>query len=321
MTSWPLPADLALLDDRFPLALDRPFTFKQALAAGVSQHQVRSLTGRGYLRRVTRGVYVASQVDDSRLVRAQALELVVPRTGVVTDWTACWFWTGIDAPGDHLREPPLSVFHRHRHTRLDNGLTQGGARSFLPSDLTQIGNITITTPIRTAWDLGRLTHRDRAIGGMDALSRLGDFTVPELVDGVSRFKGRRGVVQLRGLAPLVEPLSESPGESTLRLRWLDLPSLPRPTPQFRVLVGGIEIYRIDLVVEELGYGCEYDGADFHEDEALDEARRADLRQRFGWDVDGVRKANLFGPTRDIEAILYEGIDRARRTLWRRTHIL
>lgn len=320
MTSWTLP-DLALLDDRFPLARDRPFTFKQALAAGVSEHQVRTLTIRGYLRRVTRGVYVASQVEDSRHVRAQALALVVPRTGVVTDWTACWFWTGIDAPGHHLNEPPLSVFHRHRHTRLRNSLTEGGARSFRPSDLTQIGDITITTPIRTAWDLGRLAHRDRAIGGMDALSRLGVFSVPELVDGVPRFNGRRGVVQLRGLAPLVEPLAESPGESTLRLRWRDLPSLPKPTPQFRVLVGGIEIYRIDLAVEELGYGCEYDGEEFHQDEAMDEARRADPGARFGWDVDGVRKANVFGPRRDVEAILYEGIDRARRTLGRRTHLL
>jgi hypothetical protein len=316
-----MPADLPLLDDRFPLAVDRPFTFKQALHAGVAEHQVRTLTGRGYLRRVTRGVYVASQVEDSRHVRAEALALVVPRTGVVTDWSACWFWTGTDAPGDHLQEPPLSVFHRHRHTRLGNSLTEGGARSFRPSDLTHIGNITITTPIRTAWDLGRLAHRDRAIGGMDALSRLGDFTVPELVDGVPRFKGRRGVVQLRALAPLVEPLSESPGESTLRLRWLDMPSLPRPTPQVRVLVGGIEVYRIDLAVEELRYGCEYDGAEFHQDAPRDAARRADLRERFGWDVDAVRKANLHGPTRDIEAILYEGIDRARRTVRRRTHVV
>ena len=317
MTSWTSPADLALLDARFPLALDRPFTFRQALTAGVNEHQVRTLSRRGYLRRVTRGVYVAAQVEDSRQLRAEALALVVPHTGVVTDWTACWFWTGIDAPGDHLQEPPLSVFHRHRHTRLQNGLTTGGARSLRPSDVTHIGNVAITTPIRTAWDLGRLTHRDRAIGAMDALCRLGTFGVTELVEGVPRFKGQRGVVQLRELAPLVEPLAESPSESTLRLRWLDIPNLPKPTPQVRVCVGGIEVYRIDLAVEELGYGCEYDGEQFHQDATLDDARRADLRDRFGWDIDAVRKANVYGPTRDVEAILHQGIDRARRTLARR----
>jgi hypothetical protein len=320
VTSWTMPADLALLDARFPLTTERPFTFQQALDAGLTEHQVRLLTGRGFLRRVTRGVYVASQIEDSRRLRAEALALVVPRTCVVTDWSACWFWTGIDAPGSHLQEPPLSVFHRHRHTRLSNGFTEGGARSFRPSDLTHIGDVAITTPIRTAWDLGRLTHRDRAIGGMDALSRLGTFDVSELVDGVPRFKGQRGVVQLRGLAPVVDARSESPPESTLRLRWLDMPSLPRPTPQVRVLIGDDEVYRIDLAVEELGYGCEYDGVEFHQDAVRDAARRHDLRQRFGWDIDAVRKANVYGPTRDIEAVLYEGIDRARRTLGRRTYI-
>jgi hypothetical protein len=43
-------------------------------------------------------------------------------------------------------------------------------------------------------------------------------------------------------------------------------------------------------------------------------RRDDLRRRFGWDVEGVRKENVYGVTRDVEEILNQGIRRARRAL-------
>lgn len=321
MTDWTLPLGLPLLDETFPLPLDQPFTLRQAAEAGLSVHRMRTLERRGFIRRMLKGVYVVAQSVDSRPLRAAALALVVPHTAVVTDWTACWLWTGIDAPGDHLRPPTLSVFHRHRHTRLHNKLTKGGARTFRPSDLVRVGGIYVTTPLRTAWDLGRLVHRDRAIGGMDALLRLGDFTLDELIEGVDRFKGMRGVIQLRTLVPIVDGRSESPGESTLRLRWLDLQSLPEPTPQVPVMAGGVEVYRLDLGVPELRYGCEYDGEEFHREEEADRLRREDLDLRFGWQVDGVRKENLFGPGEDVGVILKRGIERARRALGRPTYLV
>ena len=320
MPPWTLPLGLPLLDDGFPLPLDRPFTLRRAEEAGVPAHRLRALIGRGYLRRVLKGVYVASQVPDGRRLRGQALALVVPHTGVVTDWCACWLWTGIEAPGEHAGVPPLTVFHRHRHTRLGNSITQGGARSFRPSDITRMHGFNVTTPLRTAWDLGRLQHRDRALGGMDALMRQCGFELAELVEGVERFKGGRGVVQLRELAPLVDGRAESPGESVLRLRWLDMTSLPRPTPQVCIVLRGVEVYRLDLAVPELRYGCEYDGEAFHVDQERDEARREDLRVRFGWHVDGVRKENVFGRTRDVEEILQRGIDEARRTIGRSPYV-
>jgi hypothetical protein len=320
MTQWTLPTALPLLDERFPLPVDRPFTLRQADEAGVPAHRLRRLARGGYVRRVLKGVYVATQVPDGRRLRGQALALVVPHTGVVTDWCACWLWTGIDAPGDHLEVPPLTVFHRHRHTRFGNTISQGGSRSFRPSDITQVHGFNVTTPLRTAWDIGRLQHRDRAIGGLDALLRLGAFTPEELVEGVERFKGMREVRQLRHLAPLADGRAESPGESVLRLRWLDLPSLPPPTPQVPVMVNGVEVYRLDLAVPELCYGCEYDGRDFHTDRARDDVRREDLRVRFGWHVDGVRQENVFGVRRDVEEILQRGIDEARRATGRPTYV-
>ncbi len=320
MTDWTLPLGIPLLDETFPFPLDQPFT----LASGEGRRSLRASHPHpgeaGFIRRMIKGVYVAAQAGDSRQLRAAALSLVVPHTAVVTDWTACWLWTGVDAPGDHLRPPTLSVFHRHRHTRLHNKLADGGARTFRPSDLMNVGGINVTTPVRTAWDLGRLAHRDRAIGGMDALAGLDDFDFGEFIEGVERFKGMRGVIQLRSLAPIIDGRSESPGESTLRLRWLELTSLPEPTPQVPIMAGGVEIYRLDLGVPDLRYGCEYDGESFHEDTEADRLRREDLDKRFGWQVDGVRKENLFGPGEDVGVILKRGIERARRALGRPTYL-
>ncbi|QWZ07030.1 type IV toxin-antitoxin system AbiEi family antitoxin domain-containing protein [Nocardioides panacis] len=305
---------LPLLDGSFPLPVDRPFTFGQAVAAGVSRHRLRRLEEEALVRRVLKGVYVAAQVPDSLTLRTRALRLVVPRDAVVTDWTACWFHTGVLRAGQHVEVPPLSVFRPAGHDRLRNTLCASGERGFALGDLTHVGGLRVTTPLRTAWDLGRLAHRDRAIGALDALLRHGSFTRGELVAGVERFTGMRGVVQLRALAPLADARAESPGESTLRLRWLDLPSLPPPTPQVSITVGAVEVYRVDLGVPELRYGCEYDGEEFHgaAHEAHDLRRRADLRGRFGWDVDAVRKRDVSGPTRDVERVLVEGIRRARR---------
>jgi hypothetical protein len=217
--------------------------------------------------------------------------------------------------------PQLSAFRPAGNDRLRNRLCASGERSFRREDLTELGGLIVTTPLRTAWDLGRLSHRDVAIGALDALLRTEAFTREELVDGVERFRRMRGVVQLRELAPVADPRAESPGESALRLRWLDLPSLPPPTPQVSIKVGNVEVYRIDLGVPELRYGCEYDGEAFHGADvaASDEARRHDLRVRFRWDVDAVRKVNVFGAKRDVEAVLYEGVHRARRALGSSTY--
>jgi hypothetical protein len=71
--------------------------------------------------------------------------------------------------------------------------------------------------------MGRFAHRYVAIGAMDALMRFDGFSYEDLLHGVPRFAKQRGVVQLRELAFVVDPRSESIGESAVRLHWLELP--------------------------------------------------------------------------------------------------
>ncbi len=307
-----------LLDDAFPLPLDRPFTNRQAASAGVDRRMLWRLLRSGHVRRLLRGVYVAAQCPETLDLRVSAVALVAPGDAVVTDWTACWLWTGVLPPNADLDVPPVNIFRPAGGNRLRNGLCASGERTFAVGQVVRLGPLWVTTPLRTAWDLGRLSHRDIAIGGIDALARVPGFDLDLFVSGTEIFRGQRGVRQLRFLAPLADPRSESPGESTLRLRWLDLTTLPRPESQVPILdPSGREVARIDLGLPGLCYGCEYDGEMFHSsdgDRDHDDQRREWLLREYGWVVESVRKEDVYGHQRDVERILLEGVREARRTL-------
>ncbi len=149
----------------------------------------RDVTSRsGLVRRLIRNTYVAAQAPDTPRLRGQALALVVPPGCVVTDWSACWYWSGVDLPNAHLAVPPLSVFRPSDGGRLRNCLVSSGERRFGADDVVPLtGELGITTPLRTAWDLGRLFRPIIALGGMDALMRHAGFAIDELVGGVGRF--------------------------------------------------------------------------------------------------------------------------------------
>ena len=319
MTPSTLFTGTALLGPEFPLPLDRPFTTREAAAEGVPRKVLARLTDEGLLRRMLRGVYVAAQQPDSLLLRAQALGLVVPDGAVVVDWTATWLHTGMLPFGHHLELPPVSLFRLPGMGRIRNDLCVSGERALDPADLVVLGGVITTSSLRTAWDIGRFSRRDDAIGGLDRLLRTGDFSRDELLDGVERFRRQRGVVQLRDLAPIADPRSESGGESVLRLRWRDLSSLPAPTPQVRVPGPGGTTYSLDLGVAEIRFAAEYDGEEFHTDATdveHDRRRRAWIAEHRHWVIAPVRRANVFGPTRDVERILYEGVTTARKELGR-----
>ena len=92
----------------------------------------------------------------------------------------------------------------------------------------------MTTPLRTALDLGCVLNRRDALAAMDALARAYGFTSHDLVASLPRFAGRRGVVQLRELA--------ASGRSSrgVARRILDPARDPRPRPASArgQLVGG-----------------------------------------------------------------------------------
>jgi hypothetical protein len=311
---------IELLDATFPLPLDRPFTTADARREGVPKHLLTALVTEGLLRRPLKSVYVAVQAGDSVKIRSECLSLVVPDDCVVCDRHAGWLLGAemILAPNEHLELRPISIFRPSGRGRLRNDLADSGERNLIPSDVIEVSGIAVTTPLRTAWDLGRVRFREAAISGLDAMLRLQMFGQDELVAGVERFRGMRWVTRLRELAPLADAGAASPGESVLRLRWLDC-GLPAPTPQVEVRRDGNLIAILDIANEPIRFAAEYDGAEWHtspQQREHDRARRA-AAEKEDWFVKPFVAVNVFGRNRDCDLLLVEGAREARRRLGRR----
>ena len=298
----PTQEDFACLN-RLPQM--RPVTWAEAQDLGVTRRQLMRLLDLGLIRRPFKGVYVPAALEDTMALRLKILAMVVPPDCVITDETAGWLWVGdrVLPPNSHLVTPSLSVYCKPGH-RLRSKLTVSGERRFWPSDLVEVGGLVVASPLRTACDLGRLSHRDQAFAALDSLAAEGSFTVDELLVEVDRFKGYRGVIQLRSFAPLADPRSESQSESVLRLRWYDA-GLPRPVCQVEAETPWGTPYRLDVGRQEEHFGAEYYGEEFHgEDRAEHDRTRIEWLETEGdWTIVVARKHNVYGRHQDIVDIL------------------
>ncbi|HET9423373.1 MAG TPA: hypothetical protein VFO49_19705 [Nocardioides sp.] len=305
---------LAFLDSSSPLPLERPFTTMEAKAEGVPSKQLTWLVRNGYLRRPIKGVFLAAQAGDSTRLRCQALSLVVPEDCVVCDRHAGWLLGAemVLAPNEHLELRPISVFRPAGRGRLRNGLTDSGERNLKDSEVIEVGGLRVTTPLRTAWDLGRVRWTDQAIAGIDAMLAIG-VDKNEFLDGIERFRRMRWVTVLRAVGPLGDGRAQSPGESILRLRWIEA-HLPTPHPQLEVHHGGALIAILDIANPDLRYAAEYDGKEWHssnEQREHDRSRREAVRDE-GWVVGVFGSENLFGRHQDADARLRSGALEARQ---------
>jgi hypothetical protein len=135
--------------------------------------------------------------------------------------------------------------------------------------------------------------------------RAGGFERDDLLPELPRFKGYRGVVQLRLLAPLADPRAESPGESGLRLRWYDA-GLPTPVLQLPIHDDlGLERYRADLGLPVVRLIAEYDGRDHHTSPAdrAHDAQRRDWMRASGWIVVVLTHHEVFAhPDRAVDLL-------------------
>ncbi|MGN6161077.1 MAG: hypothetical protein ACTHOG_05170 [Marmoricola sp.] len=277
-----------------------PITRNQLVELGLSDTAILSLLRRRSLRPIFRGVYVAAHVVDSLPTRAEAAALILGPDQVVCDRAAAYLH-GVDAYGvreSHVR--PLETCVRRGGTPTRHRGIDGRQRDLADRDVMAIGRLCVTTPMRTALDLGCSLPRYRALGVMDELARRHRLDPAAMAIECRRFARRRGVVQLRELVPLVHPEAESPQESRLRLTLHDA-GLPEPTLQWWVLEDGVPIFRLDLAYPEHKVAVEYDGEEFHrrtqEQIEADRHRRAWLAQR-GWTVIVVTSTELGGGHED-----------------------
>lgn len=271
-----------------PAALQsRPFTALEAFEAGVPRRVLARLVDEGGLARPLRGVYCSSLIALDLETRCRAAALVMPPFGLICDRTAAWLH-GVDlfALKEYDEAPPLDISVLRGHSRRRRTEYRSGSRDLTPRDVQRIHGVWVTTPLRTALDLGCLLRPRDALVALDGFMRVSGVTLQEMQAELPRYRRRRGVVQLRWLVPLAIPTSESPGESWTRMAIVEA-GLPIPEAQHWVRDDdGVRRYRLDLAYPEARIAVEYDGREFHTSEArrkLDRERRDWLR-RHGWTV-------------------------------------
>jgi very-short-patch-repair endonuclease len=271
-----------------------PFTWPQARGSGITRRQLDEAVEARLLRRALHGVYVDAELEDTPLLRAQAARLVISPHAVLCDRTAAWV-LGVDVHAYRELDvlPPIESYVLRGHDPTDRPECGGGTRDLRPCDWIEVDGVRVTTPIRTAMDLGcKLSRRD-GLAAIDALMRNYAFTVEDMMRMLPRYFRRRGVRRLRTIVALGSPSSESRAESWVRLELVDH-GLPVPVLQHWVRVDGVPTYRLDLAYPHARVAIEYDGEDFHtspEQRERDRRRRADLRE-LGWTVIVLTKADL-----------------------------
>ena len=282
-----------------PIAVpDRPVRRADLRDLGYTRADFERLLREGALRAVVRDAYVRADLADCVELRAAAVALVVAEDHVAIDRTAAAIH-GVSTFGFAEvddRTPPIETaapLDRRTTKRAD---VDGRTRDLAVRDIMEINGLRVTTPLRTALDLGRNLKRREAMAAMNALARLHGLRKEDLRAQVPRFKGHRGVIQLRELTELVEPRIESPRESWTWLQIHDA-GLPMPEPQFWIEIDGVATYRLDFAYVRRRICVEYDGFDFHEKTAdqrrYDAERRAWLREH-GWTIIVIRLGDFTG---------------------------
>jgi hypothetical protein len=260
-------------------------------AAFVTDHGLRSRTLRslGY-EHPMRGVYLRDWLDpDDALTRlAMSVELVGGGT-TIGGWAAARVHEEAACPPDD----DIRVFDGRRAYDEPRGplpvlllvppearvIARPGQRVFrsrVPDDERQpyLG-AAVTTPLRTAFDLARLSSPAGAVIALDRLFSLGLTAPADLARMVAARPRWRGAARARRALRLAEDRVRSPMETLMRLEWRAA-GLPRPLCNAVVEdADGAFVAMVDLLDERTGLVGEYDGG-YH---AGAERRRVDSERR------------------------------------------
>lgn len=125
-------------------------------------------------------------------------------------------------------------------------------------EITRVAGLPVTTPARTAYDLGRRLPRGEALVRLDALMWATPFSSEGVLLLAKRYAGARGLRRLRAVLPLVDGGAASPKETWLRLLLID-DGLPVPATQIPVVHNWRTVGVLDMGWEEVKVAVEYDG--------------------------------------------------------------
>jgi hypothetical protein len=227
---------------------DEPFLLRQAVRRGeLSAWRLQ----RDY-RAVYRNVYVSKHAKLTALTRARAAWLWSGGDATLTGFSAAAVlgtkWLDAGEPAELCRP------NRHALPGIVAHSYQLDIREVLI-----VNGIRITTPERTAFDLGRSLPWRRAVPVLDALANATNFKVTDVVSLAVAKPGSRGIRRLRSTLKFVDGGAESPQESRVRLVLVS-GGLPPPETQIEFADEfGVTRIRVDMGWREWRVAVEYDG--------------------------------------------------------------
>lgn len=254
----------------------RPFLGTEARAAGtVSRQQLRSA-----FTRLHPDVYLPGAHSEPALAqRIHAAWLWSRRRAVVSGSAAAFLH------GARWVDRDIDIELIHRNPRTPPGVI---ARRdlLLDGEVTTIAGLVVTTPVRTAFDVGRRGSLGHALARTDALLRATGTESGSIAELAGRHPGARGLRQLERVLALADPGSQSPKESWLRLVLIRA-GLPRPQTQIPITADdGFVIAYLDLGWAEFMVAVEYDGDHHRTDryQYVKDIRRREMLENLGWIV-------------------------------------
>jgi hypothetical protein len=217
----------------------------------VRQGWLTSYQLRSRFRPIYPDVYVPEHSTPSLRLRSEAAWLWSGRRGVIAGLAAAALhgsdWIDDDALIELIwrnPHPPAGIITRNHLIR--------------DQEVTRVVGLPVTTPTRTAYDLGRLVPRGESMARLDALMRANPFSVDDVRQLITTHPGARGLLWLRVALPLVDGGSASPRETWLRLLLIDA-GLPTPTTQIPVHEHWQLVALLDMGWETHKVAVEYDG--------------------------------------------------------------
>lgn len=227
--------------------MSEPFIGREAITRG-------KLT-RGQLRAryvaVHPGVYAPRGAPRTLLLNASAAWLWTGRHGIIAGRAAAALhgakW--VDAT------TPIEIIAEHGRRRAGVIVREERVGD---DEVVYIGDLPVTSPARTAFDLARHLPRDAAVAHLDALGAATGVSAVDIAPLALRYRGARGVRSAGVALDLMDAGAESPQETRLRLTLID-GGLPRPRTQIRVTDGRSEAF-IDMGYDEPKVGLDYEGA-------------------------------------------------------------
>ena len=251
----------------------------------------------GLYRRLLRDVYADPRIPTNHELLARAAALVMPSTAVLGGRSAAgWFGAPFASPTDPVlvMVPPRSAWRGPRGVQVHR-CTLAADDAVTLND----GEIRLTPPLRTAWDVAALETVPNAVALLDGMVRTGHLDLARLRGVHEAARGRWRASRVEKVLPLVDGRSQSPPESWVRVACIRS-GLPAPVPQFVVLDGDEFLGRVDLAWPEQRLVVEYEGAYHFDDlQIRRDDRRYDRLVAAGWRVIRLSAADL----RDMDAVV------------------